>query len=95
MYVLYDTGCSFGRNQNIVSYIELTESYEDAKFIQNIINKTQTKIENLSNGEAEKTRDFSYNNLQLPSGKKVCFHDARNGYFERFIDVRIKRIGLI
>lgn len=80
LYVLYNAGDSFHREENRISFINLYESYECAE-----LNKKRIE---------EQGRNYTFN-LVTEEGKEYKLSNPGNGYFERITRVEIEEVRFL
>lgn len=86
VYVLYNTGDSFHREENCIDFIDMFENKESAELIVKVINNDYRKY--------KKDEDNDNFSITLPglNGEDYSIHCSWKGYFERLTDVCIEQV---
>lgn len=82
VYVIHSTGDSFHSEEGVVQEVALLESYEDAQFLANYIQKDEKRI--------------SRHKITLPSKEKFEYYNGDwTGYFEHLTGVEIELVHFV
>lgn len=91
VYVLYDTGDSFGRDENRIEFVDLYQSKENAEALKKLIEENHAECHDNDEYSFEKRHSLKYKNEE---GNEVTFSKSWEGYFENFNGCHVQEVYL-